>query len=255
MFSRFSASLAQITEDSQPTLFHKLLKALDDRGTLVRVYTQNIDGLELKAGLSTYHRTHIENDHQPSRCIPLHGSLQYLYCQTCHAVEAMKLHQDELMRGMFPSCSTCQRNQNTRREAGKRVQSVPNMIPDVVLYDQEHPDAQRISEFQIQDLSGAQKIDLLLVVGTGMHVIGTQRMIREFARHAQQNKPPSDPSPCVIYLNFDFKQQKKWESNFDLWIQADCQLVAKVMLDALKEEEVKKQRHLMDLDEVECSKM
>lgn len=248
LFGRFYASLAQKSEDSQPTLFHKLLKTLDDCGKLVRVYTQNIDGLELKAGLSTYHRTCPQNVLQPLRCIPLHGTLQYLYCQSCHAVEGIKVHQDGLMQGIFPSCGTCHRKQESRSMAGKRVQSVPMMVPDVILYGQEHPDAQRIAEFQTQDLSGAPIIDVLLVVGTGMHVLGTQRMIRDFARQVRQSRRPSDPSPCVIYLNLDFKQQKKWESTFDLWVQADCQLVANAMLNALKDEGVKRQKSLADPD-------
>ncbi|KAI9452032.1 DHS-like NAD/FAD-binding domain-containing protein, partial [Boletus coccyginus] len=183
LFARFCAGLARKTENSQPTPFHKLLKTLDDRGTLVRVYTQNIDGLELKAGMSTYHRSgpQAPENLRPSRCIPLHGSLQHIYCQSCRSVEPMKPHWGDLMRGTFPSCSSCQNEQDARREAGKRVRSVPTMAPDVVLYDQEHPDSQAIAEFQMQDLSGAPPVDLLLVVGTGMHVIGTQRIIRDFA--------------------------------------------------------------------------
>ena len=261
LFARFFVGLARKVEDSQPTIFYRLLKTLDDRGTLVRVYTQNIDGLELKAGMSTYHqsRSHARDDLQPSRCIPLHGSLLYLYCQSCHAVEEMKPHQDELLRGIFPFCSSCHGQEGGRKEAGKRVRSVPTMVPDVVLYDQEHPDSQGITEFQMQDLSGAQPIDLLLVVGTGMHVIGTQRIIREFAQQVRKNRSPSDPSPSVIYLNLEFKNQRKWEPTFDLWIQADCQVVAAAILDALEKEEeeekVKRQLCLSGSSEVESPKV
>ncbi|KAN0101317.1 DHS-like NAD/FAD-binding domain containing protein, partial [Tylopilus felleus] len=235
LFARFTARLAQMSMHSEPTLFHKLLKNLNDRGTLVRIYTQNIDGLELKAGVSAYHRScgHL----QPPRCIPLHGSLQYVYCQSCNAVEEMRDHEYELMEGKFPSCNRCKKEQEARREAGKRVRLVPVMVPDIVLYDQEHPDSQGIAEFQMEDLSGARPIDLLVVVGTGMHVIGTQRIIREFAQQVRKNRAPTDPSPGVIYLNLDFKQPKKWEYIFDLWIQADCQVVAGAVLDALKEED------------------
>ncbi|KAG8218049.1 DHS-like NAD/FAD-binding domain-containing protein [Butyriboletus roseoflavus] len=229
--------MAQKVEESKPTQFHKLLKTLDDRGTLVCMYTQNIDGLELKAGLSMYHRTHPQDDLHGARCIPLHGDLQHLYCQSCHAVEIMKPHRDKLMSGRFPLCSACHRRQEARRESGRRMQSVPTMVPDIVLYEQEHPDAEHIAEFQRQDLSGAQPMDLLLVVGTGMHVVGTRRLIRAFAQHIRQHCPPHDSLPQVIYLNLDFKQQKKWESTFDLWVQADCQLVTDIMLNEMKEEE------------------
>ena len=46
------ANLSNLSAAAQPTPFHRLLRALDDRGKLLRVYTQNIDALELKAGLT-----------------------------------------------------------------------------------------------------------------------------------------------------------------------------------------------------------
>ncbi|MBW0501251.1 hypothetical protein O181_040966 [Austropuccinia psidii MF-1] len=46
------AELHKMCGAAQPTAFHQFLKRLDDEGKLSRVYTQNIDGLEEKAGLS-----------------------------------------------------------------------------------------------------------------------------------------------------------------------------------------------------------
>jgi NAD-dependent SIR2 family protein deacetylase len=46
------ARLARLVEHAEPTPFHEMLKGLDDRGQLLRCYTQNIDGIEEKAGLS-----------------------------------------------------------------------------------------------------------------------------------------------------------------------------------------------------------
>ena len=46
------AQLSQLSMVAEPTAFHHLLRALDDRGRLLRVYTQNIDALELKSGLT-----------------------------------------------------------------------------------------------------------------------------------------------------------------------------------------------------------
>ncbi|KAF8583007.1 DHS-like NAD/FAD-binding domain-containing protein [Ramaria rubella] len=52
LFYRMIARLSSLSSQGQPTAFHQLLRALDDRGQLLRVYTQNIDALEMKAGLS-----------------------------------------------------------------------------------------------------------------------------------------------------------------------------------------------------------
>ncbi|KAH9467252.1 hypothetical protein Pst134EB_002274 [Puccinia striiformis f. sp. tritici] len=46
------AELHKMCGAAQPTAFHQFLKRLDDDGKLSRVYTQNIDGLEEKAGLT-----------------------------------------------------------------------------------------------------------------------------------------------------------------------------------------------------------
>jgi len=46
------ARLARLVEHAEPTPFHEMLKGLDNRGQLLRCYTQNIDGIEEKAGLS-----------------------------------------------------------------------------------------------------------------------------------------------------------------------------------------------------------
>ncbi|KAJ9120716.1 hypothetical protein QFC22_002647 [Naganishia vaughanmartiniae] len=43
--------LTLLTSRTSPTPFHHYLKTLDDQGRLLRCYTQNIDGLEEKAGL------------------------------------------------------------------------------------------------------------------------------------------------------------------------------------------------------------
>lgn len=46
------AQLSELSKSASPTAFHNLLRVLDDRGRLLRVYTQNIDALESKTGLT-----------------------------------------------------------------------------------------------------------------------------------------------------------------------------------------------------------
>ncbi|KAI5453953.1 hypothetical protein NCC49_004948 [Naganishia albida] len=52
--------LTLLTSRTPPTPFHHYLKTLDDQGRLLRCYTQNIDGLEQKAGLDL--RVPLEGD-------------------------------------------------------------------------------------------------------------------------------------------------------------------------------------------------
>src|ERR1700684_4251627 len=46
------ARLSELSQAAEPTAFHQVLRALDDRGKLLRVYTQNIDAIEKKSGMS-----------------------------------------------------------------------------------------------------------------------------------------------------------------------------------------------------------
>ncbi|KAF8666723.1 Sir2 family [Rhizoctonia solani] len=52
MFYKMISHLATLSDAAQPTPFHEMLHSLDARGQLLRVYTQNIDALEERAGLS-----------------------------------------------------------------------------------------------------------------------------------------------------------------------------------------------------------
>lgn len=53
VFYTFATSLRQKIKDAEPTGSHKFISHLRDRGKLVRCYTQNIDQIEEKVGLST----------------------------------------------------------------------------------------------------------------------------------------------------------------------------------------------------------
>ncbi|KDR79035.1 hypothetical protein GALMADRAFT_244772 [Galerina marginata CBS 339.88] len=52
LFCQMIAQLSDLSQAAEPTSFHHVLRALDDRGRLLRVYTQNIDAIEQKSGLS-----------------------------------------------------------------------------------------------------------------------------------------------------------------------------------------------------------
>jgi NAD-dependent SIR2 family protein deacetylase len=51
LYLQFISSLLLASRRSEPTRAHRILKRLEDKGKLLRLWTQNIDGLESKAGL------------------------------------------------------------------------------------------------------------------------------------------------------------------------------------------------------------
>ncbi|TFK40132.1 DHS-like NAD/FAD-binding domain-containing protein [Crucibulum laeve] len=220
LFCQMMARLSELSEAAQPTPFHQVLRALDDRGKLLRVYTQNIDAIEEKCGLSfgvpefegkrrikgsppkpkacsaTSEGQSASNtpSRLPSppvetpRCIPLHGTLQAMHCQVCNHSFPLLEHLPALALGQPPPCPECTSLEATRQLIGKRPRGIGKLRPSVVLYNEAHKDGEGVGDVVEKDLIGSSKgkgrsgADLLLVVGTSLRVPGTKRMVREFAK-------------------------------------------------------------------------
>ena len=77
---------------ARPSDAHKLLALLEKHNKLLRVYTQNIDGLEQDAGVS------------PKRIVYAHGSLQWATCVKCkHRVDSKEI-DPHVLNGTIPLC-------------------------------------------------------------------------------------------------------------------------------------------------------
>lgn len=122
----------------QPTLTHRFLKLLSDKGLLLRVYSQNIDGLEFLAGIPD------------DKLVECHGHFRTASCIDCHAeADAEKVKQSIVRHGKTPTCKHC---------GG-------NVKPDIVFFGEDLPD--RFHRLLRQDIP---KADLLLVMGTSLQV-------------------------------------------------------------------------------------
>ena len=219
------AQLSDLSQAAQPTSFHHLLRALDNRGRLLRVYTQNIDAIEQKSGLSfgvpefegkrnksrskqklnfTDEPCPVPSTSRPPsppaetpRCIPLHGTLQTMHCQICNHSFPLLQYLPSLISGHPPSCPECTSLETTRQLVGKRPRGIGKLRPNVVLYNEAHKDGEGVGEVVQKDLIGSSKgrgrsgADLLLVVGTSLRVPGTKRMVREFAKAVRARGAPT----------------------------------------------------------------
>lgn len=202
------AQLFELSDAATPTPFHRLLRALSDQGKLLRVYTQNIDGIESKSGLS-FGVPEGANLQKPSKgaspvlqqpkflgmntssertpiCIPLHGTLETLRCQCCATAFPLGDYLPFLKSGNLPDCPQCASTEEIRLRSGKRAHGIGKLKPSVVLYNEVHKDAELVGEAVLKDLGGGSKkgvseADLVLVVGTSLKVPGTKRIVREFA--------------------------------------------------------------------------
>lgn len=82
----------EVQEKAVPTVTHLFLKMLEEKGILLRCYTQNIDGLELAAGLSR------------ERVVMAHGDMSKPRCVSCGAKFTQADVEEQVRRGKIPFC-------------------------------------------------------------------------------------------------------------------------------------------------------
>jgi NAD-dependent deacetylase len=82
--------------DAAPNAGHRALVALERRGKLNTLITQNVDGLHLSAGSD------------PSRVVEIHGSVREVECLQCGERAAMERALERVRNGEDdPPCRTC----------------------------------------------------------------------------------------------------------------------------------------------------
>ena len=117
--------------DAKPNITHYALAKLEEKGKLLAVVTQNIDGLHQMAG--------------SKKVYELHGSILRNYCMKCHKFYDVNYIKDS--KGV-PIC-----------ECGGLIK------PDVVLYEEGLDDAVITGA-----LNAIEEADLLIIAGTSLVV-------------------------------------------------------------------------------------
>ena len=136
----------------RPTPTHMFIKHLGDSGKLLRCYTQNIDGLELKAGLR------INQD-----VIQCHGNLDKVVCSECR--RSAPVSPDDWKQAV----------RDFVRLGTEDPQRIPSQLkctncggflkPSVVMFGEPLP-----SGFISQIQTDIQCCDLVLIIGTSLTV-------------------------------------------------------------------------------------
>uniref|UniRef100_A0A096MAX3 NAD-dependent protein deacetylase n=1 Tax=Poecilia formosa TaxID=48698 RepID=A0A096MAX3_POEFO len=122
----------------QPNLTHYFVRLLHQKGQLLRMYTQNIDGLE----------RHQVAGVPPEMLVEAHGTFATATCTSCLRKYDGEELRPEVMSGAVPRCPTC-----------KGV-----VKPDIVFFGEELP----LSFFKY--LTDFPLADLLIVMGTSLEV-------------------------------------------------------------------------------------
>lgn len=250
VFYKFIASLRQtIQEDiKNSSATHNFIRTLRDRRRMVRCYTQNIDGLEERQGLSAdltkgkgarsrFSKKAMErprklvggslapNPDHGCEVVQLHGDLQRLRCTLCQQTLSWDYaHTRPLMAGKAPTCPSCAQVDQSRQDRGKRGTSIGILRPNIVLYGEEHPSADIVGDIVSYDLATAP--DLLLILGTSLHVHGLKTMVREFSRSVHARAKGRGK---VVLVNLSKPADSAWKEVIDYWVCMDCdEWIAKV---------------------------
>ncbi|NWW85698.1 SIR3 deacetylase, partial [Rhynochetos jubatus] len=120
----------------RPNYAHYFLRLLHDKGLLLRLYTQNIDGLERAAGIP------------PERLVEAHGTFATATCTVCRRKFPGEDFRGDVMADKVPRCPVC----------------TGLVKPDIVFFGEELP--QRF----LLHLADFPAADLLFVLGTSLEV-------------------------------------------------------------------------------------
>lgn len=198
-FYTFMAEMKSLIDDARPTETHSFINDLHQSKQLLRCYTQNIDCLE---------------DNLDLPVIRLHGAMDNVKCILCSSVYTFSNDYEKQFReGEAPICPKCETVDSERTRLGKRQLAIGTLRPNIVLYNEEHPDGEAIGKAQMTDLK--RRPDLMLVMGTSLQIVALKKFIRLAARTIHGHKHGK-----VILINRT-PVAKEWDSHFDYQVMGD----------------------------------
>ncbi|KAJ2849508.1 NAD-dependent deacetylase hst3 [Coemansia brasiliensis] len=171
---------------------------------------------------ATRRRRQTTLDKKFTRAVQLHGDLDNVVCTICHTKYpfTQQLAQ-EFCEGTPPPCPRCKEVEAIRDIVGKRSVTAGVLRPDIVLYNEAHPQSELIGSLSEYDLK--RRPDLLIVIGTSLKIPGIKRMIKEMSRcvHDSAERTKRAGAGKAIYINRD-EPPRGWDDVFDYYIAGDA---------------------------------
>jgi len=208
------------TKTASPTPFHHLLARLSHEGRLLRLYTQNVDGIDTSLPpLAT--QIPLPRKGPWPKTVQLHGGLDKMTCTKCH--EITDFVPEEFDGPIPPECPECAARDFARTEvAGKRSHGIGRLRPRMVLYHEHNPDDEAIGSVTRADLR--TRPDAVIVVGTTLKVPGVRRIVREMCATVRDRK-----DGFTAWINNDPEPSgKEFEDSWDMIIRGTSDEVARL---------------------------
>ncbi|GAA5926104.1 hypothetical protein JCM3775_005205 [Rhodotorula graminis] len=236
-----SSSSTTAARPGPATPTHDFMRLLKKRNKLLRVYTQNIDGLEaVGTGLVPVAlegitpraaapssssaaagkgkgKAKVEGDY-----VQLHGAVHAVRCTGCDFVRAWTDEDgDVFASGSVGVCPQCEERASVRLARGQRTLSSLSrafLRPSITLYNEAPPSsaALTIGALSLSDLSGSPGPDVMLVLGTSLKIPGFKKLVKEFARSVK-----SRGGVRVLVNREEVGSKSEWRDVFDYQVLGD----------------------------------
>lgn len=217
IFYSVAKDIVPATDRFTPT--HQFIAMLHQRGKLLTNYSQNIDNLEVKAGLPRH------------KLVQCHGSFGTASCVQCGFQMQGDSIVPDIRAGNVPRCPRCsqspraaKRKRSAGADAKKRRRwsdessggdddssdyDMPQpgvMKPDITFFGESLPDefSRRLTEHD------RDKVDLVVVIGTSLKVTPVSEIVSWLPPHIPQ-----------VYIS----RQPVSHINFDIDLLGDCDVV------------------------------
>lgn len=164
---------------------HKFIKLLQDKGKLLRNYTQNIDNLEANAGIDY------------DKMIQCHGSFAFATCVTCgYQVKGEDIYPQmrEKEIAYCPKC-TGQRKKLMAKDDAFVEESFGVMKPNITFFGEALP-----SLFHDNINQDLRETDLIISIGTSLKVAPVAEIVDKVPPDVPQILINKDP---IHHCNFD----------------------------------------------------
>ena len=173
------------------TISHYFIRLLEQKKLLLRSYTQNIDGLELVAGLS------------PDLLLPAHGTFHTSHCVECSKSHELEWIKEKVFAEEIPKC--------TDENCGGLVK------PDIVFFGEALPEA-----FFVGMGTDFPKADLLIVMGSSLTVqpfCSLVDKVKDTVPRLLINREKVHEDIVGVGYGFDFDSDNKYR---DVALLGDC---------------------------------
>lgn len=231
IYYKFISELKEMTDLATPSPTHSFLCKYRKYNKKYRIYTQNIDSLEAKAGI------------QPENLVYLHGNLDYLICTMCgHRINYTEEVNEFYKKGKEIVCTRCERENVKRKENKIRLAKVGYYHTNIIHYDQPHHDAYKIARL----FEGDMDLDLFIVMGTSLKVYGVKEMVKRGLRKVRLNNGKG------VFVNLE-EPSREFKEMFDYFWKGECDTFCDEILKNIEILKVDKRLSILNVKDEDAS--